>query len=139
METSHRPYTHSLAHRGVIQGLTITSPKNDKTELCHFFGGVRYALPPTQRWHRARPLPATFSYGSKDAPAICNMGAGLCPQPGFRDLSPLNPLLWSEDCFQCNIWVPVGQAPRGGWPVFIYIRTSPPSCLQYSINIGNRP
>ncbi|KAJ5610469.1 CAZyme family CE10 [Penicillium lagena] len=123
METTRRPRIHSLAHRGVIQGVTVasgtaTSPGPD---LCHYFGGVRYALAPLQRWRRSRPLPPTFSYGTKDAPGRCDGGAALCPQPAFLDLSPWSPDAWSEDCFQCNIYVPTGPVPEGGWPVYFYI------------------
>jgi carboxylesterase type B len=121
METTNRPHLHTLAHRGTIQGLTVTATKTS-TDLCHYFGGVRYALPPLQRWRRARQLPSTFTYGSKDAPGRCDSGAGLCPQPGFLSLSPENEAAWTEDCFQCNVWVPVGEVPRGGWPVFMFIR-----------------
>ncbi|CEJ55419.1 hypothetical protein PMG11_01679 [Penicillium brasilianum] len=120
METSSRPRLHTLAHRGTIQGLTISSTQSS-TDLCHYFGGVRYALPPLQRWRRARRLPSTFTYGSKDAPGRCETGAGLCPQPGFLNISPVNEDAWTEDCFQCNVWVPLGEAPRGGWPVFMFI------------------
>jgi carboxylesterase type B len=28
---------------------------------------------------------------------------------------------WTEDCFQCNIWVPVAEPPKEGWPVFVFI------------------
>lgn len=118
METTRRPYTLSLAHRGVIQGSTISAG----SDLCHYFGGVRYALPPLQRWRRARKLPSSFRYGSNNAPEVCDGGAGLCPQPGFLALSPEKPEAWSEDCFQCNVWVPTGTPPRDGWPVMIYIR-----------------
>ncbi|KAJ5201816.1 CAZyme family CE10 [Penicillium cinerascens] len=117
MDTTRRPYTLSLAHRGVIQGSTISAG----SDLCHYFGGVRYALPPLQRWRRARKLPSSFRYGSKDTPGVCDSGAGLCPQPGFLTIEPEKPETWSEDCFQCNVWVPTGTPPRDGWPVMIYI------------------
>ncbi|KAJ5671454.1 CAZyme family CE10 [Penicillium longicatenatum] len=120
METSRRPYLKDLAHRGVIQGATI-SPSGKNSDFCHYFGGVRYALPPLQRWRRARRLSSSFSYGTKQSPGQCDSGAGLCPQPGFLQLSPENPDAWSEDCFQCNVWVPTGQPPQGGWPVFVFI------------------
>lgn len=122
METSRRPKLQSLAHHGIIEGVTIS---HNGIDLCHYFGGVRYALPPTQRWRRARPLPASFSYGSKDRPGRCDGGAGLCPQLGFNPKTwneDWNEEAWDEDCFQCNIWVPIGDVPRGGWPVFIFIR-----------------
>ncbi|KAJ6095411.1 CAZyme family CE10 [Penicillium sp. IBT 16267x] len=121
METSRRPYLKDLAHRGVIQGATISPSGKPNSDFCHYFGGVRYALPPLQRWRRARRLPSTFSYGTQQSPGQCGSGAGLCPQPGFLQFSPENPDAWTEDCFQCNVWVPTGQPPKGGWPVFVFI------------------
>ncbi|KAJ5860835.1 uncharacterized protein N7529_008145 [Penicillium soppii] len=121
METIRRPHLTNLAHRGTIQGVTISAPSPNSRDLCHYFGGIRYGLAPSQRWRRAKPLPTSFSYGSKNAPGNHNGGAGLCPQPGFLNLSPENPDAWSEDCFQCNIWTPVGKPPAGGWPVFVFI------------------
>lgn len=35
-------------------------------------------------------------------------GCGVCPQPGVDEKE------WDEDCLQCNVWVPVGEAPEGG-------------------------
>lgn len=125
METTRRNYLKTLAHRGTIQGVTISTPSTPTTEakdLCHYFGGVRYGLAPSQRWRRAQPLPASFIYGSEEEPGCCDGGAGLCPQPGFLHLSPENPDSWNEDCFQCNVWTPVGEVPDGGWPVFVFIR-----------------
>lgn len=125
METIHRPHRKSLFHRGIIQGVTISTPIDNSgktTDLCHYFGGVRYVLPPTQRWRRARPLPSTYSYGTQDRPGKCESGAGLCPQSGSMTISPANEDAWTEDCFQCNVWVPTGEAPKGGWPVFFFIR-----------------
>ncbi|CAG7918575.1 unnamed protein product [Penicillium olsonii] len=119
METT-RPYLKSLAHRGTIQGATISTQYLSQ-DLCHYFGGVRYGVAPSQRWRRASPIPASFTYGSKDAPGRCDKGAGLCPQPGFLNLSPENPDAWNEDCFQCNVWIPLGEPPVEGWPVFVYI------------------
>ncbi|KAJ5094631.1 CAZyme family CE10 [Penicillium angulare] len=122
METSRRPCLKDLAQRGVIKGVTISTAAGGKdSDLCHYFGGVRYALPPLQRWRRARRLPSTFKYGTTQSPGECDGGAGLCPQPGFMNLSSSNEDAWSEDCFQCNVWVPTGEAPRGGWPVFVFI------------------
>ncbi|CAG8090844.1 unnamed protein product [Penicillium salamii] len=120
METTRRPYLRSLAHRGTIQGVTISTASSSQ-DLCHYFGGLRYGLAPSQRWRRATPIPASFTYGSTDAPGRCDGGAGLCPQPGFLNLSPENPDAWNEDCFQCNVWTPLGEPPAGGWPVFVYI------------------
>ncbi|KAJ6020481.1 CAZyme family CE10 [Penicillium herquei] len=122
METSRRPYLKDLAHRGVIQGVTISTGSGaTSSDLCHYFGGVRYALPPVQRWRRARQLPASYTYGDRQQPGQCDSGAGLCPQPGFMELSPSNEAAWTEDCFQCNVWVPTEEPPKGGWPVFVFI------------------
>lgn len=125
METIRRTHVKSLAHRGTIQGVTIStlsSPTSQAKDLCHYFGGVRYGLAPTERWRRAQPLPASFAYGSKEVPGHCDGGAGLCPQPGFLNISPENPDAWNEDCFQCNVWTPIAETPEGGWPVFVFIR-----------------
>ncbi|KAJ5894922.1 CAZyme family CE10 [Penicillium taxi] len=123
METSRRPYLKSLAQRGFVQGVTISVPGDDGPDLCHYFGGVRYALPPSQRWRLAQPLPPTFTYGTQEIPGKCDGGAGVCPQPAFWDIAPENENedAWTEDCFQCNVWVPIGEAPQDGWPVFIFI------------------
>lgn len=130
MKVTRRSHPRSLSHRGTITGLTISAnptsgprPNSDSgRDLCHYYGGVRYALPPLQRWRRARKLPADYTYGSDDAPGKCDGGAGLCPQPGFMSLSPPNEDAWTEDCFQCNVWVPIGEVPRGGWPTMVYFR-----------------
>ncbi|KAJ5498228.1 hypothetical protein N7453_007279 [Penicillium expansum] len=126
METIRRAHLKSLAHRGTIQGVTIStlpSPTSQAKDLCHYFGGVRYGLAPVERWRRAQPLPASFTYGSEEVPGRCDGGAGLCPQPGFLNISPENPDAWDEDCFQCNVWTPIGEVPEGGWPVFVFIQT----------------
>ncbi|KAJ5142923.1 uncharacterized protein N7515_001710 [Penicillium bovifimosum] len=121
MNQTRRTHLKSLAHRGTIQGVTISTETSTPKDLCHYYGGVRYGLAPSQRWRRAKPLPASFTYGSAEAPGLCDSGAGLCPQPGFLHLSPENPDAWNEDCFQCNIWTPIGDEPEGGWPVFVFI------------------
>lgn len=128
METTTRPIQKSLGAHGSIQGLTISAKSRD---LCHYFGGVRYALPPLQRWRRARRLPTSFSYGTPQAPGQCDKGAGVCPQPGFINLAPENPDVWDEDCFQTNVWVPTGQPPKDGWPVLVFIRRLSPRSLHW--------
>ncbi|PWY86128.1 carboxylesterase-lipase family protein [Aspergillus heteromorphus CBS 117.55] len=118
METSRHPYLKSLAQHGYIQGVTLHT-KATNTPLCHYFGGVRYALAPSERWRRAQKLPQSYSYGTKDQPGSCGGNTGVCPQPGFMDLSGQDD--WTEDCFQCNLWVPLGEPPREGWPVLFFI------------------
>lgn len=123
METAHQPYTKSLSHRGVISGSTLVS-KTSNQPLCHYFGGLRYALAPAERWRRAVKLPSSYTYGSKERPGQHDGLSGVCPQPPFRMLADESG--WNEDCFQCNVWVPVGEPPAGGWPVLIYIRMYTP-------------
>ncbi|KAL3472204.1 Alpha/Beta hydrolase protein [Aspergillus californicus] len=118
METNQKPYLKSLAQRGYVQGVTISS-KSSNSPLCHYFGGLRYALPPPERWRKAPPLPPTYSYGTKNQPYECPGSTGVCPQANFMDLSASEG--WNEDCVQCNVWVPLGEPPKDGWPVLFYI------------------
>ncbi|EEA22819.1 carboxylesterase, putative [Talaromyces marneffei ATCC 18224] len=101
----------NLGSRGYIQGREI---RDNADPLAQYFGGVRYALPPSQRWAIARRLPAEFSYGSELNPGKCDGRAETCPQPFMSDQG-------SEDCFECNVWMPVGRCPNEGWPVIFYI------------------
>lgn len=118
MEHSQQPYRKSLAHRGYIEGVTLHDKTTNKP-LCHYFGGLRYGLPPSQRWHRAQKLPDSYTYGSQTQPGRCPGTTNVCPQPSFLNLSFGDN--WDEDCFQCNVWVPTGTPPPGGWPVLFFI------------------
>ncbi|KAL2833457.1 Alpha/Beta hydrolase protein [Aspergillus cavernicola] len=118
METIQKPYLKSLAQRGYVQGVTISS-KSSNSPLCHYFGGLRYALPPPERWRMAQHLPPTYSYGTKDQPFQCPGATGVCPQANFMD--PSAAVGWNEDCFQCNVWIPLGEPPKDGWPVLFFI------------------
>ncbi|KAJ5156347.1 hypothetical protein N7492_009150 [Penicillium capsulatum] len=98
METTHRPYSKSLSHWGVIEGVTISTSSGNSgkgTDLCHYFGGVRYALP------------------------LSSDGAGLAH---YRRILAMAPRTDREnvpavlDCVHSR-----GEAPKGGWPVFIFI------------------
>lgn len=118
---STAPYPISVGSLGHIEGLTVSDSSNSQAPLCHYFGGLPYALPPTgpYRFRRPRSLPSQFKYGTKANPSRFTGGTGVCPQPGFR--SPPDKSLWDEDCLQLNIWKPAGKAPAGGWPVYFYI------------------
>ncbi|PWY93632.1 alpha/beta-hydrolase [Aspergillus sclerotioniger CBS 115572] len=118
METFQHPYLKSLGHRGYVQGVTLHSKATDKP-LCHYFGGVRYALPPLERWRKALKLPESYSYGTKDQPASCDGDTGVCPQPSFMNRSYTKG--YTEDCFESTVWVPLGEPPKGGWPVLFFI------------------
>ena len=114
-------HIHSLAHHGYIRGLTLSN------NACHYYGNLRYALPPLQRWRKALALPESYSYGSLDDPADCQGVAGVCPQGGF--LEPPDESGWTEDCFRVNVYVPVGPVPDGGMLL---------SCVQfYFLNRNN--
>ncbi|KAL4778287.1 Alpha/Beta hydrolase protein [Aspergillus varians] len=118
METIQNPYLKSLGDRGYVQGCTI-STKPPNTSLCHYFGGIRYALPPPERWRKAHKLPPTYSYGTRDRPYLCPGATKSCPQATFFNLSTTD--AGTEDCFQCNVWVPLGEPPTNGWPVLFFI------------------
>lgn len=108
-----RPYTLDLQFRGVISGLTYLSP--DSQPLCHFFGGIPYALPPVGafRFQKPRALPPCYRYGTKVNPGVFAGVCGLCPQPGVLG-EEMDVEGWDEDCLQINVWIPVGEAPAGG-------------------------
>jgi len=109
----------SLHKNGFLVGATLLNPTT-KAPKCYRFSGVPYASPPigTRRWQKPEPLPANYSYGSETNPGVFKARSTICPQlPQFiRSQSS------DEDCLQCNIWVPLGTPPEGGWPVLFYIR-----------------
>lgn len=107
-----QPYHLDLQFRGHVEGLTYLD--NESQPLCHFFGGVPYALPPVGpfRFQRPRSLPPCYRYGTKVNPGRFVGGCGLCPQPDHTE--ELDESQWDEDCLQSNIWVPLGTPPAGG-------------------------
>ncbi|KAI9694860.1 MAG: hypothetical protein M1822_000476 [Bathelium mastoideum] len=118
LSTITESYHKDLQYRGFIEGATIKD-KSSGSSLCYYFGGLPYALPPIGpfRWKRPRPLPPCYRYGTRANPGRFNGGAGVCPQPA----KPENAGSQEEDCLQCNIWVPIGDPPKDGWPVLFYI------------------
>ncbi|SMY19108.1 unnamed protein product [Zymoseptoria tritici ST99CH_1A5] len=110
-------HSNSLGH---LEGLTFTDASTYQTALT-FFGGIPYALPPVAqyRFRAPRRLPGDFRYGTKASPGRYNRVAGVCPQPGW--LGPPDEKLWDENCLFLNVYIPSGEAPRWGWPVFFYI------------------
>lgn len=107
-----RPYHLDLQFRGHIEGLTYLD--SDSQPLCHFFGGVPYALPPVGqfRFQKPRSLPPCYRYGTKRNPARYIGECGVCPQAAWG--GKVDNKAWDEDCLQSNVWVPIGEAPKGG-------------------------
>jgi carboxylesterase type B len=112
MSKPSQPYFTDLQFRGHVEGLTYLS--EDSQPLCHFFGGVPYALPPLgpYRFQKPRSLPTCYRYGTRRNPARFLGGCGVCPQPATG--KKVDESGWDEDCLQSNIWVPVGEPPSGG-------------------------
>lgn len=117
MTRSTEPYLRDLEFRGFVEGLTYVD--NNSQPLCHYFGGIPYALPTVGpfRWQKPRSLPPCYRYGTRANPGRYTGICSLCPQPGEGDDA-----LWDEDCLQCNVWIPAGTPPEGGWPVLFWIR-----------------
>jgi len=108
----------TIPGNGILEGATLID-SNTKNPKCHRFSRIPYALPPTgeRRWRKPQSLPSNFSYGSETNPGQYKKPCSPCPQPwkfGVRSSD--------EDCLQLNIYVPIGDPPQGGWPVFFYIR-----------------
>jgi carboxylesterase type B len=116
METVSSPHIQDLQFKGFIEGLLIKE-KSTRRPICHYFGAVPYALPPTgeYRWRPPRQLEPCYRYGTRASPGKFTGKATSSPQLGKR-ASPVD-----ENCLECNIWVPAGNAPFGGWPVYFYV------------------
>lgn len=118
------PYPKDLEYRGFIEGSTIKDKSSGK-ELAHYFGGLPYGLPPVGpfRWRMPRPLPPCYRYGTRANPGRFTGKTTMCPQglPTWVQSPQDNSSMWDEDCLQCNIWIPAGEPPSGGWPVLFYI------------------
>ncbi|KAF2643592.1 paraben-hydrolyzing esterase precursor [Massarina eburnea CBS 473.64] len=116
--TITRPHLIDLQERGFIEAATYHDYATD-TDLCHYVGGLPYALPPIGpfRFQRPRPLPAYYRYGTQANPGRFIGATGLCPQPQPGEDTSAD---WDEDCLQVNIWIPTGRAPAAGWPVIVW-------------------
>lgn len=125
---STSPYQLDLGELGYIEGLNVANESSSHV-LCHYFGGIPYAYP-VERFRAPRPLPLSYRYGTKDKPVKFAGQVGICPQPGFIGLP--NPSTWNEDCHQLNIWIPSGNKPAEGWPVFFYLFGG---WLQFGVNL----
>lgn len=108
METVSTPFTLDLQFRGFITGSIIKAKSSDE-ELCRYFGGIPYALPPVGpfRFLRPRTLPPCYRYGTRANPGVYTGKCGVCPQSRTSKLD-------DEDCLQVNIWIPAGSPPEEG-------------------------
>ncbi|KAF2674848.1 paraben-hydrolyzing esterase precursor [Microthyrium microscopicum] len=115
-ETVAEAYVQDLDFKGFIQGLTIKD-KNSGKPLCRYFGGIPYAQPPTgeHRWQKPRELAPCYRYGTRADPAPFAGKSSVCPQLAKKIAA------FDENCLQCNVWVPSGEQPPQGWPVYFYI------------------
>jgi carboxylesterase type B len=121
LETTQQPCIQDLGDLGYISGATIIDKKTSEP-ICHFFGGVPYALPPTDehRWTKPRELPPNYKYGTRSKPGRFPGRTAVCPQ-----LSANRKAKMDENCLQLNLWIPAGPPPPSGWPIYFYIRMSP--------------
>ena len=108
---------HEVPGKGFQKRAAILDSSSGETK-CYRAGGIPYAIPLTtsQRWKPAQPLPNDFHCGTREEPTDFTGFANECPQSGGRTSR------MSEDCLQLNIWIPAGERPDSGWPVFFYIR-----------------
>lgn len=120
---ARQPYILDAGPLGWLEGTTITTTTTgaEAAPALHYFGGLPYALPPVEeyRFRQARKLPEHYRYGTQASPGRFTGHAAVCPQPGWLRAS--DPALWDENCLQLNIYIPAGQPPDAGWPVFFYI------------------
>lgn len=114
---NEKPCLQNLEFKGFIEGLDLTDKSTGKP-LCKYFGGVPYAQPPVEeyRWARPRELAPCYRYGTRADPGVFDGKTSVCPQIG----ASVNTT--DENCLQCNVWVPIGERPAEGWPVYFYIR-----------------
>ncbi|KAJ9097477.1 hypothetical protein QFC19_006746 [Naganishia cerealis] len=92
------------------------------------FTGVPFAQPPVggYRWRKTRPLPADHVYcnptsGDREEPLDCSrFGATAWQNPMLLPIRNKEEPRYDEDCLTLNMWMPVGEPPKGGWPVMIW-------------------
>ncbi|TAQ84331.1 hypothetical protein B7494_g7339 [Chlorociboria aeruginascens] len=119
--------------KGSLDGIPLIDAST-KTTKCYRFPRVPYALPPVgpRRWQKPEALPDTYSYGDAQNPWLYKSPSSICPQLSAFSTVPSA----SEDCLQCNIYVPLGIPPDKGWPVLFYIHGG---FLQYGSNSSEDP
>lgn len=74
--------------------------------------GLPYAAPPTNERRFAPPAPPPCWELDRDASAF---------GPECVQRNALGEIVGQEDCLTLNVWIPEGEAPRGGWPLLFFI------------------
>ncbi|CDR41400.1 CYFA0S07e01640g1_1 [Cyberlindnera fabianii] len=117
-DESNKPYKLEIPGQGTLTGYTFKSSITGEDTTIRF-AKVPYALPISakDRFKIAEPIPDDFDY-TGDYGQV-----GLkCPQPSVP-----NPVFnykkspSKEEIQYVNIFIPTGEAPEGGWPVFFYL------------------
>lgn len=130
--------TGSLSVQGCLKGVTFLRGAGGQAK-CHRLTGIPYGLPLVGdlRWRRPLPLPEGYQYSAEDQPLDCSNFPPACSQLQCREF--LAPLVSSdpkngssEACMNLNMWIPVDEPPREGWPVYFYLRESTPIIVQLS-------
>ena len=81
------------------------------------FLGIPFAEPPTGPRRFQPATPKSISSSEFNATSF----GAACPQPACMHARQGCPETYSEDCLFLNVFVPKGTAPKGGWPVFVWI------------------
>lgn len=128
----------STSVQGCLKGVTFLSDDGNQAK-CHRLTGVPYGLQPVGdlRWTRPQPLPRGYSYGSKEQPLDCAdyppaSAQSRCPEFLARLVSGDGQNGFSEACLNLNMWIPGGEPPADGWPVYFYLRESAQTTAKYS-------
>lgn len=86
------------------------------------FTGVPYAEPPVgkRRWKRTRGLREGYVYGGGKEAFDATRWGEVCWQVPFAGMMEKLEYGGGGDCLRVNVWMPVGEAPEGGWPVVMW-------------------
>lgn len=137
--------TGSLSVQGCLKGVTFLRGPEGEAK-CHRLTGIPYAIPPVGdlRWRRPLPLPQGYRYGGNDQLLECTSFPPAAAQ--LRCPEFLAPLVsgdpkngFSEACLSLNMWIPAGDAPLEGWPVYFYLREFTPRHIVSMLQIIDTP
>lgn len=107
-----------------ITGTVFEDASSGKTK-CYRFTGIPYAQAPIGDLRWEKPVPFMPPKGLLAKPFQATTMPKVCPQPPIPSViqsSASENREYDEDCLRLNIWRPIGDAPTGGWAVFVYYR-----------------